>query len=82
MVASTHSHGDHTLCNGLFNDCPIYMSQIAWEEIQAGRATGFKGKDKDYIVGDYVPTIVKEGDICLLYTAGFLDGGFHRQAGI
>lgn len=63
MVASTHSHGDHTLCNGLFNDCPIYMSQIAWEEIQAGRATGFKGKDKDYIVGDYVPTIVKEGDI-------------------
>lgn len=63
MVASTHSHGDHTLCNGLFNDCPIYMSEISWEEIQQNRETGFNGKASDYIIGDYTPIIIKEGDI-------------------
>lgn len=41
LVASTHSHFDHTGNNGQFNDCPIYMSQIAWEEIQKQRETGF-----------------------------------------
>ncbi|MCD7820108.1 MAG: MBL fold metallo-hydrolase, partial [Lachnospiraceae bacterium] len=62
-VASTHSHHDHTLNNGLFNERPIYMSQVAWEEIQENRKTGFNGKAADYVIGDYVPIIVKPGDI-------------------
>ncbi len=63
IVANTHSHADHTLCNGLFNDRPIYMSEIAWEETKENRRTGYDGKAKDYIIGDYVPIIVKEGDV-------------------
>lgn len=65
MVASTHSHFDHTGNNGQFNDCPIYMSQIAWQEIQDQRSSGFfhRVKGDGYIEGDYVPCIVKEGDI-------------------
>lgn len=65
MVASTHSHFDHTGNNGQFNDCPIYMSGIAWEEIQVQRASGFfhRVKQDQYIEGDYVPHIVQEGDV-------------------
>lgn len=65
LVASTHSHFDHTGCNGLFNDCPIYMSQIAWEEVQAQRLNGTfeEPRHAGYVKGDYVPTIVKEGDV-------------------
>lgn len=64
LVASTHSHFDHTGNNGQFNDCPIYMSQIAWEEIQRQRETGFFEKEKknQYIQGDYIPNIIQEGD--------------------
>ncbi len=58
MVASTHSHGDHTKNNYMFEDCPIYMSRIAWEEVQANRE-----KDPRRAPGNYVPTIVKDGDI-------------------
>ncbi|MGN0998818.1 MAG: MBL fold metallo-hydrolase [Faecousia sp.] len=65
VVASTHSHMDHTGNNGAFNDCPIYMSQIAWEEVQKLRSDGAfqKPRHLGLIQGDYVPHIVKEGDV-------------------
>ena len=65
MVASTHSHMDHTGNNGAFNDCPIYMSQIAWEEVQEQRREGEfdTPRHRGLIQGDYVPTIIKPGDV-------------------
>ena len=64
-VASTHSHLDHTANNGSFNDCPIYMSAIAWEEIKEQRRNGsFQDpRHLGLIEGDYIPNIVKPGDI-------------------
>jgi glyoxylase-like metal-dependent hydrolase (beta-lactamase superfamily II) len=63
-VASTHSHGDHTLGNGLFNDCEIYMSAPAWQEIRESREKGWTDpRQQGHIMGDYVPTILKPGDV-------------------
>lgn len=67
IVASTHSHQDHTLCNSMFSDCPIYMSEIAWEEIQQMRIEGLPPKKAPYYtLGDYTPIIIREGDIISL----------------
>ncbi len=63
IVACSHSHGDHTLSNGQFNDCPIYMTQIAWQEIQVKRVEGYGKRGEGHIMGDYVPIIIKPGDI-------------------
>lgn len=63
MVASTHGHGDHTLSNGQFNDCQIFMSEIAWKEIQLKRENGYGPRGAGHNIGDYVPAIVKAGDI-------------------
>jgi glyoxylase-like metal-dependent hydrolase (beta-lactamase superfamily II) len=64
VVASTHSHLDHTACNGQFNDCPIYMSPVAWQEIQQQRAThAMEKRYPGYPVGDYTPILVQEGDV-------------------
>lgn len=64
MVASTHSHGDHTNANWMFEDLPIFMSEFAWNEIQERRkmdpVTAKWGKNKP---GNYVPTLLKPGDI-------------------
>lgn len=63
IVASTHSHGDHTLANSQFSDCPIYMSHQAWVEIQEMREKGLdERKAPYYTLGDYIPRILKEGD--------------------
>lgn len=63
-VANTHSHGDHTLSNGQFNDCEIFMSELAWEEIKKSREQGWNTpRHKGHIMGDYVPTIIKPGDV-------------------
>lgn len=62
VVACSHSHFDHTDANWQFNDCPIYMSQSAWEEISArrkGGTTPFGAPPK----GDYIPIILKPGDV-------------------
>ena len=63
MVASTHSHFDHTLANSQFNDCPIYMSEIAWQEIQESRIKGYGRMGEGHVLGDYTPIIIKEGDV-------------------
>ena len=62
-VLNTHSHGDHTLANWQFDDCEIFMSEIAWEEIRERRKNWDENpKLKDFPAGTYVPTIVKVGD--------------------
>ena len=64
-VACTHSHLDHTNAAWMFDDLPIYMSAIAWEEIQDRRTKsdaeggGWRGHPH----GSYVPQILKPGDI-------------------
>ena len=65
VVISTHSHGDHTANNYMFEDCPIYMSEISWEEIKANREKAASGDETHpgWSKGTYVPTIVKDGDI-------------------
>lgn len=65
LVVSTHSHMDHTGNNGAFNDCPIYMSAVALEEVQALRRNGeFQNpRHAGLIPGDYVPRILKEGEV-------------------
>lgn len=64
MVASTHGHADHTNANWMFDDRPIYMSEFAWNEIQARREldeiAGRWGGNKP---GNYVPILIKPGDI-------------------
>ena len=62
MVASTHSHGDHTLGNGKFSDRPIYMSEKAWEEIRE-KGDDYGPRGEGHIVGNYTPRLVKPGDI-------------------
>ena len=61
-VACTHSHGDHTLNNSQFADCTIYMTEIAWEEIQASAANPRPGSKWEWKL-NYTPTIIKDGDI-------------------
>ena len=62
MVASTHSHGDHTANNYMFSDCPIYMTEVAWKEIQENRK---KKDDRQpvWALGDSTPIIIGDGDI-------------------
>lgn len=63
-VVSTHSHHDHTNANWMFNDRPIFMSRIAWEETQSRREKSDEdGKWFGHQRGDYVPAILKPGDI-------------------
>ena len=74
-VLCSHSHLDHTNDNYMFEDCEIFMSAYAWEEIQARRKkepkdgmwsqTDAEGKrvlmtKEQY--GTYTPTIVGPGD--------------------
>ncbi len=62
-VISTHAHMDHTLANWQFNDCEIFMSELAWDEIRRNRETEWTNpRQKYHKKGDYVPTIVKMGD--------------------
>ncbi len=64
IVVSTHSHGDHTKNNDQFEDCPIYMSEISWQEIQAGREKAKAGEGRaDWYPGSYTPITVKDGDV-------------------
>lgn len=63
-VANTHSHGDHTYANGQFNDCQFFMSEQCWQDIQASRKRGWnQPRQRGHIMGDYVPTILKPGDV-------------------
>lgn len=63
-VACTHSHHDHTNANWMFNDCPFFMSQIAWEETQARRElSDEEGRWFGHQRGDYVPQVLKPGDV-------------------
>lgn len=57
-VLSTHSHADHTKNNFQFEDCPIYMSDVAWEEVRANRE-----KIPERAPGSYTPIPVQDGDI-------------------
>lgn len=73
-VACSHGHFDHTNDNGQFNDCEIFMSEFAWNEIKARREQGEAGRWVVYDnesnaialtpeqIGDYTPTILKPGD--------------------
>lgn len=57
-VFSTHSHGDHTANNYMFADCPIYMTEQAYKEVQMYKENNMNG----WYRGDYEVTIVKPGD--------------------
>ena len=62
-VANTHSHLDHTNANWMFNDLPIYMSEIAWQELQARRQlSDEEGRWQGHPKGDYTARILKPGD--------------------
>lgn len=64
ILVNTHSHLDHTNANWMFNDLPIYMSEIAWEEVKARRElSDAEGRWMGHPKGDYVPNILKPGDI-------------------
>lgn len=58
VVASTHSHFDHVDNNYQFEDCPIYMSEQCWKDIQEDRK-----KDTRRTLGEYTPVIVSDGDV-------------------
>ncbi len=69
MVASSHSHFDHTLANSQFADCPIYMSPVAIEEIkvrdeQARTTTDphLKARYEGHVLGNYEPIPILPGD--------------------
>ncbi|MBQ9048401.1 MAG: MBL fold metallo-hydrolase [Solobacterium sp.] len=75
VVLCTHSHLDHTNDNYLFEDCDIYMSEYAWNEIKARRDMDNKAgmwRFSDPACGDvemtpeqrgtYTPKILKPGD--------------------
>ena len=61
-VACTHSHGDHTENNYQFADCPIYMTQIAWEEVQASKKNPRPNGQWSHPL-NYEPVIIGDGDI-------------------
>ncbi len=74
-VASTHSHLDHTNDNYMFEDCEIFMSESAWNDIQARRemddvkgswrqvdADGNDVTMKPEQRGTYTPTLIGPGD--------------------
>ena len=63
VVISTHSHGDHTANNVLFEDCPIYMSEVCWEEVKANRENPRSNKPEWQKGDTYTPIIIKDGDI-------------------
>ncbi len=64
IVLCTHAHHDHTNNNYLFDDCPIYMSQYAWEELKVRREKDDKsGLWEGFGRGTYTPIIMKEGDV-------------------
>ena len=73
VVISTHSHGDHTANNVRCEDCPIYMSEVCWEEVQANRANPRPGKPEWQKGDTYTPIIIKDGDI--------IDLGIFAQCG-
>ncbi len=62
IVVSSHSHGDHTANNYMFEDCPIYMSEVAWEEIKQNRENP-NPRMTGWAKGTYTPITVKDGDI-------------------
>lgn len=57
LVLSTHAHADHVKNNCLFEGCPIYMSDQAWQDIQKYRDT-----QPDEYPGSYIPRIIEPGD--------------------
>ena len=58
VVVNTHSHFDHTGNNGLFKDCPIYMSVEATREVKHNI---HRGKDPANYDFDWQPIGVPEG---------------------
>ena len=62
IVICSHSHGDHTANNYLFEDCPIYMSEVAWEEIKRNRENP-DPRMAGWAKGTYTPITVRDGDI-------------------
>lgn len=64
LLACSHAHHDHTNANWMFNDVPIYMSAPAWDELRARRELDdVTGKWFGHQKGDYVPHILKAGDV-------------------
>lgn len=70
MVASTHAHFDHTLANGQFADCPIFMSPAAIEEVRQKTEEARTTTDphlieryRGHILGNYTPIPIVPGDM-------------------
>ena len=67
LVANTHSHGDHTYANYLFDDRPIYMSQICQQELRERRANPQFKPGEEALGMTHVSrndgTVVQPGDV-------------------
>ena len=63
-VVCTHSHLDHTNAAWMFDDLPIFMSEIAWEETQARRLLSDKeGRWMGHPKGTFTAKTLKPGDM-------------------
>lgn len=68
LIANTHSHGDHTYANYLFDDCTIYMSEICQKELAERRAAPPEFKPSEIALGmthisQNEGTVVHPGDV-------------------
>lgn len=68
LVANTHSHGDHTYANYLFDDCTIYMSETCKNELQQSRENPRPLRKKQIELGmthvsQNPGTVVRPGDV-------------------
>lgn len=63
-VALSHAHHDHTNACWMFDDCEIFCSQLAWDELSARREMDdVTGKWDGNPHGTFTPTILKPGDV-------------------
>ncbi len=60
MAANTHGHGDHTLCNGFFDE--VYMHPDAIKDVNGGRNSE-SGNPMLAGIPDYHPVPIREGHV-------------------
>ncbi len=60
MATNTHGHGDHTMCNGFFDE--VYMQPEAIRDVNGGRNSA-SGNPALARVPDYDPIPIREGHV-------------------